>query len=318
VDNQPDTAISVRNLTKFYKDLKAVDNLTLEVRKGEVFGFLGPNGAGKSTSINMICGLLKPTEGEVLIDGKKTSGQASRSLRARVGICPQNIIIWPKLTCYEQLVFIARMYNVPSKLARSRADSLLDQLGLKEKRNKLANTLSGGMQRRLNVLMALMHDPEIVIFDEPEAGLDPQSRLLVREFIIETARDKTVIFTTHNMDEADRVSDRVAIIDKGKLLKLDTPSNLKTSIGEGDIMELSIDSEDENSFASAMEKLEKLELKIIQTDEKLIIVSRNMITKVYDIYRIFESENIQITELKMRENTLEDVFIRLTGRRLRQ
>jgi len=318
VDNQPDTAISVRNLTKFYKDLKAVDNLTLEVRKGEVFGFLGPNGAGKSTSINMICGLLKPTEGEVLIDGKKTSGQASRSLRARVGICPQNIIIWPKLTCYEQLVFIARMYNVPSKLARSRADSLLDQLGLKEKRNKLANTLSGGMQRRLNVLMALMHDPEIVIFDEPEAGLDPQSRLLVREFIIETARDKTVIFTTHNMDEADRVSDRVAIIDKGKLLKLDTPSNLKTSIGEGDIMELSIDSEDENSFASAMEKLEKLELKIIQTDEKLIIVSRNMITKVHDIYRIFESENIQITELKMRENTLEDVFIHLTGRRLRQ
>jgi len=318
MDIQHEAAISVRDLTKYYKDLKAVDNLTLEVRKGEVFGFLGPNGAGKSTSINMICGLIKPTEGEVLIDGKKAAGQTSRSLRTRVGICPQNIIIWPKLTCYEQLVFIARMYNVPSKLARSRADSLLDQLGLNEKRNKLANTLSGGMKRRLNVLMALMHDPEIVIFDEPEAGLDPQSRILVREFIIGTARDKTVIFTTHNMDEADRVSDRVAIIDKGKLLKLDTPSNLKTSIGEGDIMELSIASKGEKSFASAMEKLEKMELKVIQTDEKLIIVSRNMITKVHDIYRIFESENIQITELKMRENTLEDVFIHLTGRRLRQ
>jgi ABC-2 type transport system ATP-binding protein len=318
MESQPETAISVRNLTKFYKDLKAVDGLSLDIRTGEVFGFLGPNGAGKSTSINMICGLLKPSDGEVFINGEKTIGQASRELRARVGVCPQNIIIWPKLTCYEQLVFIARMYGVSSKLSKSRADELLDQLGLKEKRNKLANTLSGGMQRRLNVLMALMHDPEIVIFDEPEAGLDPQSRLLVREFIIETARNKTVIFTTHNMDEADRVSDRVAIIDKGKLLKLDTPSNLKTSIGEGDILELSIAYKNEESITSAMEKLEKMELKIIRTDQKLMLVSRNMITKIHDIYRILESGNIQITELKMRENSLEDVFIHLTGRRLRQ
>ena len=318
MENQPETAISVRNLTKFYKDLKAVDNLSLDIRRGEVFGFLGPNGAGKSTSINMICGLLKPSDGEIFINGEKTIGQASRELRARVGVCPQNIIIWPKLTCYEQLVFIARMYGVAPKQSRSRADELLDQLGLKEKRNKLANTLSGGMQRRLNVMMALMHDPEIVIFDEPEAGLDPQSRLLVREFIIETARNKTVIFTTHNMDEADRVSDRVAIIDKGKLLKLDTPSNLKISIGEGDILELNIAFENEKPIAAAIDKLKKMELKIIRTDQKLILVSRNMITKVHDIYRILESGNIQITELKMRENTLEDVFIHLTGRRLRQ
>ncbi len=318
MENQTEIAISVRSLTKFYKDLKAVDNLTLDIRKGEVFGFLGPNGAGKSTSINMICGLLKPTVGEVYINGKKTTGVASKNLRAKVGICPQNIIIWPKLTCYEQLVFIARMYGISSKSARSRADGLLDQLGLAEKRNKLANTLSGGMKRRLNVMMALMHDPEIVIFDEPEAGLDPQSRILVREFIIKTATDKTVIFTTHNMDEADRVSDRVAIIDKGVLLKLDTPFNLKKSIGEGDIMELNIVYEDEKSFALAMEKLEKMDLKIIRTEQKLILVSRNIITKVHDIYSIFEDENIQITELNMRENTLEDVFIHLTGRGLRQ
>jgi ABC-2 type transport system ATP-binding protein len=318
MDNQLDTAISVRNLTKLYKDLTAVDDLTLDIRKGEVFGFLGPNGAGKSTSINMICGLLKPTEGEVYINGEKTAGEASKRLRNRVGVCPQNIIIWPKLTCYEQLVFIARMYGVPSEMARSRADGLLDQLGLKEKRNKLANTLSGGMQRRLNVMMALIHDPEIVIFDEPEAGLDPQSRLLVREFILETAQHKTVIFTTHNMDEADRVSDRVAIIDKGKLLKLDTPFNLKKSIGEGDIMELNIVCKEPENLAAVMDKLEKMHLKIMQGDQKLIIVSRNMITKVHDIYQVLGSGNIQVTELKMRENTLEDVFIHLTGRGLRE
>ena len=317
-DNRYDTAISVKNLTRFYGDLKAVDNLSLDITNGEVFGFLGPNGAGKSTTIHMICGLLKPTNGEVYIHGKITTGTASKSLRSRVGICPQNIIVWPKLTCFEQLVFMARMYRIPGGQARDRADALLDRLGLTEKRNKLACTLSGGMQRRLNVMMALMHDPEIVIFDEPEAGLDPQSRILVREFIMETARNKTVIFTTHNMDEADRVSDRVAIIDKGKLLQLDTPYNLKKSIGEGDILEIDIDNEDKRSLEAVMKKTEKLDLKIMQTDKKLILVSRNMISKMHDIYRIFESEGIQITELKMRENTLEDVFIHLTGRSLRQ
>ena len=318
LDNRYDTAISVKNLTRFYGDLKAVDNLSLDITNGEVFGFLGPNGAGKSTTIHMICGLLKPTSGEVFIHGRKTTGTASKSLRNKVGICPQNIIIWPKLTCYEQLVFMARMYRMPGGQARDRADALLDRLGLKDKRNKLACTLSGGMQRRLNVMMALVHDPETVIFDEPEAGLDPQSRILVREFIIETARNKTVIFTTHNMDEADRVSDRVAIIDKGKLLQLDTPYNLKKSIGEGDILEMDIDYEDKGSLEAVRRKIEKLDLKIMQTDKKLVLVSRNMISKMHDIYRIFTSEGIQITEMKMRENSLEDVFIHLTGRSLRQ
>jgi ABC-2 type transport system ATP-binding protein len=316
--DEDNIVIQVKNLTKYFKDLKAVDGLSLEIRKGEVFGLLGPNGAGKTTSINMLCGLLRPDAGEVFIKGRKISGAGGKNIRSKVGVCPQNIIIWPKLTCYEQLVFMARMYDIPGPIARQRADDLLTRLELQEKRNKLANTLSGGMQRRLNILLALVHDPELVIFDEPEAGLDPQSRLMVRDFIIHTARDKTVIFTTHNMDEADRVSDRIAIIDRGKLLKLDTCENLKKSIGEGDVLELTIQIKDEVGILKAINRILQKSIHIIRNENTLIVRSRNLIEKIPVIYQILEDESIQLSEMNMRENTLEDVFIHLTGRRLRE
>jgi ABC-2 type transport system ATP-binding protein len=311
-------AIQVKNLTKYYNDLKAVDGLSLEIKQGEVFGLLGPNGAGKTTSINMICGLLNPDEGEVIIKGQKISRGGAWIIRSKVGICPQNIIIWPKLTCFEQLVFMARMYDIPGPIARQRADNLLNRLELQEKRDKLACTLSGGMQRRLNILLALVHDPELVIFDEPEAGLDPQSRLLVRDFIISTASEKTVIFTTHNMDEADRVSDRVAIIDRGKLLKLDSVDNLKKSIGEGDILEMTVKPQDNIRISNAVDKMKQRDMNVVTTGDRLIIKSRNLVEKIPEIYKILEADEIQVSEMNMRENTLEDVFIHLTGRRLRQ
>ena len=210
------------------------------------------------------------------------------------------------------------MYDVPGPVARQRADSLLNRLELQEKRNSLASTLSGGMQRRLNILLALVHEPDLVIFDEPEAGLDPQSRILVRDFIISTAHEKTVIFTTHNMDEADRVSDRVAIIDRGKLLKLDSVGNLKKSIGEGDIMELTIKSENDNGILNAVSKLNEGDLKVVTSGNRMIIKSRNLVEKIPSIYKILEAYNLQVIEMNIRENTLEDVFIHLTGRSLRQ
>lgn len=209
-------ALEVKDLVRKYGNLTAVDHLSLQIKQGEVFGFLGPNGAGKTTSIRMMCGLLKPTSGELFINGQRVPPDGSGATRSKVGICPQENILWSKLTCFEQLVFSARMYNVPRSLARSRADRLLEEMGLESKRNKLAGTLSGGLKRRMNVIMAIMHDPEILVFDEPEAGLDPQSRLLVRDFIRESALNKTVIVTTHNMDEAERIANRVAIIDSGR------------------------------------------------------------------------------------------------------
>jgi len=310
-------ALEVRDLVRKFGDLTAVDHLSLQIRQGEVFGFLGPNGAGKTTSIRMMCGLLRPTSGEILIHGAPVPPNGGNVLRSRVGICPQENILWNKLTCFEQLVFSARMYNVPGSLARTRADRLLQEMGLRSKRNKLAATLSGGMKRRMNVIMAIMHDPEILVFDEPEAGLDPQSRILVRDFIREAAEDKTVIVTTHNMDEAERVSSRVAIIDSGRLLQVDTPEKLKKSVGKGDVMELKILPREAEGLKRAEKMLKSLGYAIMKEENQISIRARSLVPRIHEVYQVLEKEQIVVQEMKVRENTLEDVFIHLTGKSLR-
>ena len=311
-------ALEVRDLVRKYGDLTAVDHLSLQVKQGEVFGFLGPNGAGKTTAIRMMCGLLRPTSGKIFIQGELVPSDGGSAIRSRVGICPQENILWNKLTCFEQLVFSARMYNVSRSLARSRADRLLQEMGLESKRNRPAATLSGGMKRRMNVIMAIMHDPEIMVFDEPEAGLDPQSRILVRDFIRETAQDKTVIVTTHNMDEAERIASRVAIIDSGRLLQVDTPDKLKKSVGKGDVMEMRLLRTDPGSLERAEEKLKSLGYAIKMEEDQMNIRARSLVPRIHEIYQVLEKEKIAVQEMKVRENTLEDVFIHLTGKSLRR
>ena len=310
-------ALEIRDLVKKYGDLTAVDHLSLEVNRGEVFGFLGPNGAGKTTAIRMMCGLLKPNEGDVFIDGRKVAPVRDRDIRAKVGICPQENILWSKLSCFEQLVFSARIYSVSRTEARKRAEQLLEAMGLASKRNKMAATLSGGMKRRMNVIMAMMHDPEILVFDEPEAGLDPQSRLLVRDFIRDTARLKTVIVTTHNMDEAERIADRVAIIDSGKLLRLDTPDNLKASIGAGDILEMSLFTSQAAGLDRTEARLNAMGYAVTRWEDRFLIRARNLVSRIQEIYQVLEKEEVRVREMKIRQNTLEDVFIHLTGKSLR-
>lgn len=313
-----ESVLEVIGLVRYYGDLLAVDQLSLSVKRGEIFGFLGPNGAGKTTAIRMMCGLLKPSSGTVLIQGKRVDSSRSAGIKSGVGICPQENILWSKLTCLEQLVFSARMYNVTGKVARNRANSLLEQMGLESKQNKLASTLSGGMKRRMNVILAMMHDPDILVFDEPEAGLDPQSKVMVREFIRKTAKDKTVIFTTHNMDEADRIADRVAIIDSGRLLMLDTPGNLKRSIGEGDVIDLKIVTDSEGAPGMALKELRSRGFSIKGEVDFLSVRGMDLIPRIHEIYQVLERLGITVNEMKVRENTLEDVFIHLTGKSLRQ
>jgi len=307
--------ISVRNLKKNFGDLVAVDDLSLDIYKGEIFGFLGPNGAGKTTTINMICGLIPPTSGKVHVgSGSSTIG---KDIKNRLGICPQENVFWPRLTCREQLIFMAEMYNVDRKTARSRSDRLLGFMGLEEKANVLAKNLSGGMKRRLSISLALVHDPEILILDEPEAGLDPQSRILVRDFIKSMAGGKTIILTTHNMDEADRLSDRVAIIDYGKLLLLDTPDNLKRSVGEGDLLEFTFE-EIPGNTSDLISDLESVGCAVTLSNHTLFVQSKEIIKKLTQVTGKIISHGFMIREMTMRENTLEDVFIHLTGRKLRQ
>jgi ABC-2 type transport system ATP-binding protein len=309
--------MEVHHLVKRYGKLLAVDRVSLQIQRGEIFGLLGPNGAGKTTAIRMMCGLLKPDSGEIWVAGTPFHSSAGIQVRSKVGICPQENILWSKLTCIEQLIFSARIYGTSLKEARHRAGELLTKMGLESKKNSLASTLSGGMKRRMNVIMAMMHDPEILVFDEPEAGLDPQSRVLVREFIRELSQKKSVIITTHNMDEAERVADRVAIMDQGKLLQLDTPDNLKKSIGEGDTLVLRISVPARANLDRALHHLQKSRFSPVVEDDQLTIRGMELIPRIHQVYTFLEIEQIRIIEMKMRVNTLEDVFIHLTGKSLR-
>lgn len=306
--------LQTHSLTKRYGALTAVDNLSLEVNEGEVFGLLGPNGAGKTTSISMMCGLLRPDAGHVTIRGKPIA-DGDADVRRRVGVCPQNIVLWGQLTCLEQMVFIGEMYGIKRNVARQRGEQLLNDLDLIEKRDQRAHTLSGGMQRRLNLAMALVHDPEILVLDEPEAGLDPQSRVLVREYVKSLARRKTVILTTHNMDEAERMADRVAIIDHGKLLTLDTPDALKRTVGEGDVLEIETG---EGGVRSALEVVAKIAPQVSSTNHTLVIRAHGAVELLPAILDALHSVGVQPGEVRLRANSLEDVFISLTGRRLRE
>lgn len=304
--------LTISNLKKKFGDLTAVDNLSFEVHKGEIFGFLGPNGAGKTTTINMICGLLPVTEGKI-----EFHIHGEIEIRTVIGYCPQENIYYPKMTCLEQLIFMGNLYGIANSEARARGQELLEMLGLTEKARVFAKNLSGGMKRRLNICLALIHDPQLLILDEPEAGLDPQSKVLVRGFIKSLAKDKTIILTSHNMDEVERLADRVAIIDYGKLLMTDSPYNLKNSIGEGDILELELAEAPDEKVDHLISGL-ALHYDTKRSDSSVIIKSAHIIDKISEITAKIKEDGFVLKEIKLRENSLEDVFIFLTGRKLRQ
>lgn len=307
--------LQAERLTKHFGDVTAVDQLSLDIREGEIFALLGPNGAGKTVTITILCGLLKPDSGRVLLRGKPFG----RDERHILGMCPQNIVIWPKQTCLEQLVFIGRMYNLSQKVCLDRAEKLLEIMQLTEKRRKLAATLSGGMKRRLNLALALMHDPQILVLDECEAGLDPQSRVMVREYIRHWAysKERTVLLTTHNMDEADRMADRVAIIDRGSLLVVDTPEALKRKVGEGDVLEIEL-KETGGKAGKALKAVKAIAEDCRIQDSMLVVRTLCAADKLPAIVQALDEAGLSHGEITLRNNTLEDVFISLTGRRLRQ
>ncbi|MDD4645199.1 MAG: ABC transporter ATP-binding protein [Bacteroidales bacterium] len=303
------------NLTKRFGDQVAVDHINLEVHPGEILGFLGPNGAGKTTAIRMICGLLRPDEGEVLFNGQTL--HQFRDGKSLLGVCPQDNVHWERLTCLEQMVFNGEMYNLPRKTAKSRSLDLLDQLGLSSQSDKQARKLSGGMKRRLNIALALVHNPAVLILDEPEAGLDPQSRILMREFIRSLAGTRTIILTTHTMDEADRLSNRVAIIDQGKILMTDTPENLKHSIGTHNTLQINLDKQIDDSTAQLFNQQFPLIGKLTTDNRQLMVQCPDPMQLMPLLLESLSKAGFHTEEIKLRENTLEDVFIQLTGKTLR-
>jgi len=330
--DSPDVFLSLQGLRKSYGALEAVRDLSLDVFRGEIFGFLGPNGAGKTTTIRMVCGLLRSDGGEVRVNGKSLR-ENPQEVRRRIGLCPQDLVIWETLTCLEQLTFVGTQYDLSRTEARTRSLELLEILGLTEKAKRLAKTLSGGMKRRLNLALALVHDPELLILDEPQAGLDPQSRILVREYILSLASTKTVLLTTHEMDEADRLASRVGIIDHGRLLVLDTPEALKTKHAGGEVLEVKLMGESQAQPGSPppyptgpagpespawMSSLPR-ELTLLESlPGTLRLSGPDLQERIPLLLQSLRSQGVEPAGVTLRKPTLEDVFISLTGRGLRE
>lgn len=264
----------------------------------------------------MMVGLLRPTLGQIFIDGESVE----KIEKGTIGICPQELVLWDFLTCKESLMLMGDMYQVPQEELKKRVQKLLDDLFLQDKANTVVAQLSGGMKRRLNLAMALVHHPDIVVLDEPSEGLDPQSRRVLWNYIRRLRDDegKTVILTTHLMDEADRLSDRIAIIDHGKLLRLDTPANLKKEIGEGDVVEMKLSNPDKNQeVINILEDMPDVH-SVVEIEDGLNVRALDAVGKLPQIIGRVETTGVYVLDLSVRQNTLEDVFIDLTGTGLRE
>ena len=234
-------AIVITNLTKKFGDVTAVDGLSLEVEHGELFGLLGPNGAGKTTIINVLCGLLEPTRGSVRVRGYDVQKDPQK-IKKLIGVCTQETAVYPYLTGRENVEFFGQLYTLSPEALRTNTETLLDKLGLAEDAHRRVGQYSGGMKRRVNLLLALVHDPEIAFLDEPTVAMDPQSRRAVWDFIRELqTRGTTVILTTHYMEEAEALCDRVGIIDRGQVIALGSPQALIARHGVRDLEEVFIE-----------------------------------------------------------------------------
>lgn len=233
-----DAAIEVKDLGKRFGETVALRGLNLQVARGELFGLLGPNGAGKSTTINILCGLLAPTSGSARVGGHDLPKE-TRAVKEIIGVCPQEFGVFPFLTGRENVLLFGDLAGVSKKVLKARADDLLKRMGLDGEADRRVKGYSGGMKRRISVVTALIGDPEIAFLDEPTTGLDPQSRRAVWDFIRSLKqRQRTVVLTTHYMEEAEVLCDRVAIIDQGRLIALGTPAELKTAHGAKDLEEV--------------------------------------------------------------------------------
>jgi ABC-2 type transport system ATP-binding protein len=235
-----DSEILIENLTKKYEDVTAVDGLSLEIEKGELFGLLGPNGAGKTTVIKVLCGLIKPTNGSVHVGGFNVIKDAAK-VKELIGVCPQDTAAYPFLSGRENVELFGNLHTMQKEKLKKSTNELLEKMSLSEDANRRLGKYSGGMKRRINLIMALVHDPQIAFLDEPTLALDPQSRHAVWDFIRELGKkDKTIILTTHYMEEAEQLCDRVGIIDHGKLIALGTPKQLKDKFKAKDLEEVFI------------------------------------------------------------------------------
>lgn len=306
----------IDHITKSFGKKEIIKNVSFEVKKGETFGLLGPNGAGKSTTISMICGLISYDSGDIKVSGKSVK-EYPLEAKKKIGIVPQDIALYPTLSAKDNLVFWGKMYGLNGRVAKERAEKVLAYVGLQDRGKDKIETFSGGMKRRINIGAALMHEPELLIMDEPTVGIDPQSRNHILETVKKlNEKGMTVIYTSHYMEEVEYLCERIAIVDHGKVIALGTKRELCNRLADGFIVRLQL-----NRYSTELlQKLKALpvvERIIFDEDNSTIDIGLNGGEAIGTVVSVVVENNAQILKLEVQEPNLEALFLQLTGRSLR-
>lgn len=308
-------AVKIRSLIKKYSKTIAVDNISLDINEGEIFGFLGPNGAGKSTVINLICGLLKPDQGEIFISGIDM-GRDKLEAKKCLGLVPQEIAIFDTLTASENISFFGKLAGLKGSLLKEHTVEALELVGLSDKARELPKSFSGGMKRRLNIACAVVHHPKVIIMDEPTVGIDPQSRYHILESVKKLNQmGSTIIYTSHYMEEVEAICGRIAIMDHGKLITLGTREELKNLVLQDERVIINISDASYNSLEDikSLKGVKEAHLK----GNTMEIVTSSAQVILQDALFILSRNNIRVKAINLMEPDLETLFLSLTGRKLR-
>ncbi len=307
--------LNISNLSKSYDTVKAVDAISLDIKEGEIFGFLGPNGAGKTTTISMIAGLLKPDGGSITINGLSFEKNA-RQIKEIMGVVPQDMAFYEDLTAKENLTFWGKLHGLPAKTLGQRIEHYLEQTGLSDRANEALKKYSGGMKRRINLIIGLLPQPKLLLLDEPTTGIDVQTKLNIFNLIREAARQgTTILYTTHNLLEAEDLCDRIAIMDNGKILALGTLQELIQLVGEKDVV-LITGSFDADRAREVMRDFDEAE--VLSLKEGQIVLSLEASKTIHVLLGRFFQSGVGIDDITIRQPNLESVFLKLTGKELRE
>ena len=315
----PDRIIRIEHISKVFSNheqVVAVNDVSFDVGKGEIFGLLGPNGAGKSTLIRILTTLMRPTSGTAFVDTFEVTREPEK-VRSIIGVCPQNSTLDLELTAYDNLDFYGRLQDIDEESLEPRIWELLEMAGLSDRADTRAGTFSGGMRRKLEIVRAFIHHPLILFLDEPTIGLDPESRREVwRQISLLNTEQTTIILTTHYMDEAEKLCDRIAFMEGGSLIALDTPENLKHAMPSGDLIEIGYKTMNEELLTRIREHPQVTAVEV--QEEKVLISAQAGSSMLPVILSDFERSHVWVTTISIRSPSLEDVFIYLTGKNLEQ
>jgi ABC-2 type transport system ATP-binding protein len=309
------TAVQAHELHKDFGDIYAVKDVSFQIRTGEVFSLLGPNGAGKSTTISIICGLLKPDKGDAVVFGKSIL-RDPLAVKSALGVVPQDIALYEDLSARENLFFWGRMYGLQGAVLRKRVDEVLEIIGLAERQKDRVGKYSGGMKRRLNVGVALLHEPEIIIMDEPTVGIDPQSRRNILDSVMSlNQQGMTVLYTTHYMEEAQELSDQIVILDQGEIIASGTHNELVKIVGELDRIDVTLNTDSVRMFDAwqAIQGVRNIDAQ--NGTVSLLVEDSNLVLPL--LFESASQSGARITSLEVEEPNLETVFLHLTGKALR-